>query len=340
MTQGSAEDAPQSMSRANSLSEYAKGDPCQSDEPAEHDLFHVIEQLAALEGALWSILDGLKSNATHVSYFCREYWGTSASQAQLSLERLGCNERLKRQVQQACVLESLSLGVASNLCSGVMQGVSVTIRSRLRNLLYYIHENCLVLLDLVCQRWLAENPNRWQETNTGHCPENLNLDILVRVKRYRRLRRGEHIMALRQHNEMITNVVRQLCRVAGSKRAPLSSRGGSGSPGASRNRPGGTAAPPTGDAAVLVAVNEVLASRTPLDRMRASAIRSKMLHYMRFKPLLNVDASDPDCPWPEQDPYQRYGAEHFALDGPIIWFEPLPPMLPNLEEGGLRPPQS
>merc|ERR1719171_2374086 len=189
-------------------------------------LFYVIEQLAALEGALWSILDGLKSNATHVSYFCREYWGTSASQAQISLERLSCNERLKRQVQQACVLESLSLGVASHLCSGIMQGVSVTIRSRLRNLLYYIHENCLVLLDMICQRWLAENPNHLdQSEKSGHCPENLNLDILVRVKRYRRLRKGEHIMALRQHNEMIANVVRQLCRGAASKRPPLSSRG-------------------------------------------------------------------------------------------------------------------
>eukprot|EP00913_Durusdinium_trenchii_P033609 g31462.t1 len=155
-------------------------------------LFHVIEQLAALEGALWSILDGLKSNATHVSFFCREYWGTSASHAQLSLEKLGFHERLKRQaarlartrrsrwflrwmsdrywVQQACVLESLSLGVASHLCSGTMQGVSVTIRSRLRNLLYYVHENCLVLLDLVCQRWLSEQSWRSAEPY-GHCAD-------------------------------------------------------------------------------------------------------------------------------------------------------------------------
>merc|ERR1719230_2504223 len=132
---------------------------------SDRGLFHVIEQLAALEGALWSILDGLKANATHVSYFCREYWGTSASQAQVSLDKMNCNERLKRQVQQACVLESLSLGVASHLCSGVMQGITVTIRSRLRNLLYYIHENCLVLLDMVCQRWMLENQNSWQESN-------------------------------------------------------------------------------------------------------------------------------------------------------------------------------
>ena len=30
----------------------------------------------------------------------------------------------------------------------------------------------------------------------------MNVEILLRVRRYRRLRRGEHIMALRQHNEM------------------------------------------------------------------------------------------------------------------------------------------
>merc|ERR1719460_1388711 len=252
------------MSRVSSMSECKKEDvqtdPDERRLEDDRGLFHVIEQLAALEGALWSILDGLKSNATHVSYFCREYWGTSASQAQLSLEKLACNERLKRQVQQACVLESLSLGVASHLCSGIMQGVSVTIRSRLRNLLYYIHENCLVLLDMVCQRWLAENPNRGNEPDqSGHCPENLNLDILVRVKRYRRLRKGEHIMALRQHNEMISNVVRQLCRGAQSKRPPLSSR----SVGSPVRGAGGINSAKTD---IMSAVNDILSARTPLDR--------------------------------------------------------------------------
>merc|ERR1719188_2432501 len=79
---------------------------------------------------------------------------------------------------------------------------------------------------------MTENQNLWhdqqagiEQKTAGHCPENLNLDILVRVKRYRRLRKGEHVMALRQHNEMIVNVVRQLCRGAAPKRPPLSSRG-------------------------------------------------------------------------------------------------------------------
>lgn len=243
------------------------------------------------------------------------------------------------QVQQACVLESLSLGVASHLCSGIMQGVSVTIRSRLRNLLYYIHENCLVLLDMVCQRWMVENQNQWQESSkTGHCPENLNLDILVRVKRYRRLRRGEHVMALRQHNEMIVNVVRQLCRGAAPKRPPLSSRGamspGDRSPGTRSTGCSVQASQPS----VLTIVNDVVTARMPLDRLRAGTIRNKILQYLNFRSLLNIDGADPDSPWPVEDPYIRYGTETFAQDGPIIWFEPLPPMLPNLEEGPKLPP--
>lgn len=301
-------------------------------------LFHIIEQLAALESALWSILDGLKTNATHVSYFCREYWGTASSHAQLSLEKLGFNERLKRQVQQACVLESLSLGVASHLCSGTMQGVSVTIRSRLRNLLYYVHENCLVLLDLVCQRWLAENPYMGEtESRYGHCPENLNLDILVRVKRYRRLRRGEHIMALRQHNEMIANVVRQLCRGATTKRVPLSSRSPNGdrSPGTAR---GFGAACSASQGTVLSAVNEVLASRMSLDRLKASNIRSKMLQYLRFEALLAGDFNGVDSHWPTSDPYRRYGTESFSKESSPIWFECLPPMLPILDSQPKLPP--
>ncbi|CAK8999097.1 unnamed protein product [Durusdinium trenchii] len=62
-----------------------------------------------------------------------------------------------------------------------------------------------------------------------------------------------------------------------------------------------------------------------------------MLNCIRFEALLNTDG-DPDCPWPTQDPYRRYGAEHFAKDGAIIWFEPLPPMLPILDSNPKLPP--
>jgi Dullard-like phosphatase family protein len=294
-----------------------------------------IEQLSTLEATLWSILEGMKSNVTYVAFFCREYWGTSASRAQLSLEKFNWSDRLHLQVQQACVLESLSLAVASHLCSGTMQNVSVTVRSRLRNLLYYIHENCLVLLDLLRQRWNYEAQTHWTEQDKlGANIENLNFDILVRVNRYRQLRRGEHVMALRQHNEMIANVVRQLCRGASAKQLVPRGRGNQ-SPGAGGGR--GTRGSATAPQNVLTVVNDLLTSSTPLDRMKPRNVRQNMLQYMRFCPLLN-DGNDPDSPWPAQDPYERFGAERFASDGPIIWFEPLPPMMADLDKVPKLPP--
>merc|ERR1719230_1580505 len=62
-----------------------------------------------------------------------------------------------------------------------------------------------------------------------------------------------------------------------------------------------------------------------------------MLQYMCFRPLLNIDGSE-ECPWPMEDPYLRYGADQFAQDGSTIWFEPVPPMLPDLEQVPKLPP--
>jgi Dullard-like phosphatase family protein len=305
-------------------------------------IIRTIEQLATLEATLWSILEGMKSNVTYVAFFCREYWGTSASRAQLGLEKFHWSDRLHLQVQQACVLESLSLAVASHFCSGTMQNVSVTVRSRLRNLLYYIHENCLVLLDLLRQRWHFEAANHWNETDKNNpAIDNLNFEILVRVNRYRQLRKGEHVMALRQHNEMIANVVRQLCRGAGAKQLVPRGRGvgssGHLSPGAGGGRGGARGSAAVSPQGVLSAVSDLLTSNTPLDRMRPRVVRSNMLQYMRFMPLLNVNG-ETDSPWPSEDPYERFGADRFPSEGQVIWFEPLPPMMADLERVPKLPP--
>jgi Dullard-like phosphatase family protein len=55
---------------------------------------------------------------------------------------------------------------------------------------------------------------------------------------------------------------------------------------------------------------------------------------MRFRPLLAADLQL-DCPWPQQDSYERYGADPFGNEGALIYFEALPPMLPRLN---LDPP--
>jgi len=297
-------------------------------------LVHTIEQLSTMEATLWSILEGLRSSVTYVSYFCREYWGTSASKAQLSLDKLEWNDRLKQQVQQACVLESLSMAVTSSLSSGTMQDVSEATRSRLCSLLTHIHQNCLVLLDLVRQRWQlgSGKAESWKE---DMIMANLDFDILTRADRYRQLHRGEHVMALKQHNDVILNIVRQLCRGAARKPMLPKSRGSAGdlSPGSPPLSRGGRA----NSGGVLGAVNDVLASGSLLDRSRPIRVRKSMLQCLRFLPLLS-NGSDAESPWPTVDPYERFGSELFANDGPVVWFEPLPPMMADLERRACLPP--
>jgi len=290
-------------------------------------LVHTIKQLATLEATIWSILEGMQSNATYVAFFCREYWGSSASKAQTSLERLDWSDRLKCQVQRACVLECLSLALASHLCSGTMQDVSVPVRSRLRSLIYYIHENCLVLIDLLRQRLEA----------VSDTPVDMSFEIFVRVNRYRSFRNGQHVMALRQHSDMIANVLRQLCRGRATKEALPRGRGGAGdhSPGSPTKK---LSRAPGRAKGAFSAVSDILAASTPLERLRPRALRMTMLQQLRFQPLLSGVGDAEDCRWPMEDPFERFGTECFAVDGPTIWFEPLPPMMADLERSPTLPP--
>jgi Dullard-like phosphatase family protein len=93
-------------------------------------------------------------------------------------------------------------------------------------------------------------------------------------------------------------------------------------------------------ASVLSAVNEILSASTPLERLRPRNIRANMMQYIRFNPLLNIDGAGPDCPWPTEDPYRRFGADRFAQEGPVFWYEPLPPMMADLERYPILPPSA
>lgn len=94
----------------------------------EVTLFQCIEQLSCSEHVLWNLLDGLKTQATHLSFFCREYWNSAASIAQLSIDKYfiknEASMQLRKQVHTACLLESLSMGIMSLYASGTMDTVT------------------------------------------------------------------------------------------------------------------------------------------------------------------------------------------------------------------------
>lgn len=269
-------------------------------------LGQAVEQLATAEVAINWILEGLSMKEPHAAFFCREYWGSSASKSAVSLEELTWDVSLRRQLQKACVLEYLGLAATSQL-SSAKQRSSVTVRLKLRTLMHNIYENCLVIMDLLRRRW--------QEASRAgtHCLDKLDFDV-YRPDRARELRDGKHITTLSTQSETIIGILQTLVRDIQSSTS--------------------------GTDDILSFIGSLFAEDSALERTRASTVRSSLLQRLCFQPL----SEGSDSGQPEKDPYERFGTNCFATEGEgvVVLFEPLPPMIPDIEAGSnlLPPPQS
>jgi len=332
--------------------------------------FSCIEQLACCEHVLWNLLDGLKTHATHVSFFCREYWHSAASLAQLSVDKHFANSvrardsqaaTLHKQVLISSVLESLSLGLLSYYASGTMESVSPHHFKKLAQMIYYVHENVLIILDYICTYWTQNADNRQSSvTNNGSVParpdpkpKDLNTEILTRINRYRKVRRGDHQMALRQQNEMLINSIKEFTR--GYRQTPISDRTSRGTRLTSGTRPLSSARLATDGVAramreakngekespgggrkssgiydVLSIVSEIVVSRSPLDKIKPAGLRTRIVNVLKFKAIQQNKANGA----PEQAAWDYGDSSDYESSNSkaeTIWFEPLPPMLPKLD---------
>eukprot|EP00400_MALV-I_sp_L67-5_P001135 gene1135-671_t len=275
-------------------------------------IMEVIKMLACKENCLSNIFDGLKTGQTHVSFFCREYWGTTGADTHCRLEGMPFGEKLRRQVRIATSLEQIGLALIAHQSSGLMEGVPTAVRSRLRNLVYYLHQNALILLDLFGARWRARTPE-----------SDINLDLLIHSKGFRPIKRGHHVMTLKTHNDLVINVVKQICR--SHDRPVVHSANG-------RRQ--------TSD--VLQYVCDLLKNASYLEKCKGGMLRNRLLQFLRFEEMEKVyedDTEETDIPI-----FDRFGCDQLASTSPTAYpcfFEPLPPMLADMRclNQALLPPR-
>jgi len=221
--------------------------------------------------------------------------------AQLSLDELTWGDALGCQVRRACVVESLSLAVLSHLSSGTMRDVPVAVRLKLRGLAFNLHANCLVFLDLLRLRWMAEGPG--VERVKGHRSHRLDFKILQEEGHYRTLRDGEHVTALEKNTDTIFDILLTLC-------------------GSTSSRPANTT---SGNSDILRSVSSILQGDV-LERLQVRRVRSNILQMLRFEPL---------C----EDRYERFGKQRFAKDCAAVEFEPHPPVIADVDVVAFLPRQ-
>eukprot|EP00743_Colponemidia_sp_Colp-15_P002669 GILK01002892.1.p1 GENE.GILK01002892.1~~GILK01002892.1.p1 ORF type:complete len:446 (+),score=70.05 GILK01002892.1:183-1520(+) len=162
------------------------------------------EFLAERENILWSLLEGLRTMADSASP-CHLWWDTvSGHPVFAEMEQLFKDDKTSKLVRTANVLEVVSITLSFFLSSD--KRTSASSRCHLRNLLFYVHQNCILQLEILLMRIL----------NTGsQTPCHTDLDKTVRARRARKFKKSELLTALKQNNEMIINAIRQACRSPG-----------------------------------------------------------------------------------------------------------------------------
>jgi CTD small phosphatase-like protein 2 len=177
------------------------------EKPLEKQLIN-LERLIQREEKLSVIHDSLSQDIS-LGNICTDYWEISNDEALWSVERLLKDSRTKKSMVDSIILESLAISLLI-FCSGHINDWSPIV-NQLRNMIYFIHQNFLTLVDLVLSRLpLEASPSTWV----------LTLKTVLKSKKTKSAKRSEHSTCLKQNNEIIANCIRTIIRLMPIKSTP------------------------------------------------------------------------------------------------------------------------
>ena len=165
-------------------------------------LFVNLEDAALNEEKLSSILEGLRLD-TEVQKYCEDWWEVTEpntnSFAQIS--KFFREKTMKKEIDIAQKLETISVAWVQFLAQELK--VDKTLHAYFKNLMFYVHQNFLLLIELILQRLPAPSKkNVWAA----------NLKKTVQMKNARHLLSSNEVYpALRHQNEKIINVLKNTC---------------------------------------------------------------------------------------------------------------------------------
>lgn len=167
-----------------------------------------LERLISREAKL-SALHDLLVNSQNLGTCCEDYWEISNDEALWSFEKLLKDSRTKKSMVDCVIIESLAISLLIFCNSHVAEWTSIS--NQLRNMVYFIHQNLLTLIDLVLSKLpLEASPSSWV----------LTLKTVLKAKKVKTAKRSEHSICLKQNNEIIANCIRTVIRLMPVKPTP------------------------------------------------------------------------------------------------------------------------
>lgn len=178
-----------------------------SERPIEKQLIN-LERLILREEKLSILHDSLIQDQ-NLGTSCNDYWEISNDEALWSVERLLKDSRTKKSMVDSIILESLAISLLIFCSSHIADWTPIA--NQLRNMIYFIHQNFLTLIDLVLSRLPLEAPSSgWV----------LTLKAVLKAKKVKTAKRSEHSTCLKQNNEIIANCIRTVIRLMPIKSTP------------------------------------------------------------------------------------------------------------------------
>jgi len=156
-----------------------------------------LEQVLLIEDKLHSMMEGLRQGH-EIASFCDEYWRLSEACDIAQVPELFRDLRTQRVLRCAQVLEVVAVGLLNFfICVG---GANEILMTHLKNLIFYVHQNFLSLMEYILLRIHPESSkNMWafslQET-------------LSNKRLQKKLEKGQLGPLMRQQSEIIANISR------------------------------------------------------------------------------------------------------------------------------------
>ena len=161
-----------------------------------------------------------------IALLCEEWWEITHEDNINYLDRLFKDDLVRRSVRQSIILELMSVTVCyavtserSSESDHQQQHLSVTVLTNLKNLLFYTHQNFLVLIDVIIHRLPPESShNIWAHSLQAILLNKSSRKLLHSTGKSGKQGGGNGGIAdnaaplLVQNNEAIMGILRELCK--------------------------------------------------------------------------------------------------------------------------------
>jgi len=201
---------PKPTTFSNKKSNHYLADPDRPIEPPTKKFFINLEDLVNIEEILSILIDKIQNSESAIEE-CENWWEITDENSIVRIDGLFKREEVKQSLREAVILEAVGVSLAQFLDHTALGNTSAT--EALSELLENIHQNFLVLIDIVLHRL----PNSYSTNSWA-----VTLQAITFNKRKTRTSKSQNVSLLKAQNSMVKEKIEEVAQLHTNPGAVLS----------------------------------------------------------------------------------------------------------------------